>query len=58
MDKIHSSTNVGITFHKEKTMFWNVLIVVTFVMSIINLGLMTTLLIMNRKERKENVKKN
>lgn len=39
-------------------MFWNVLIVVTFVMSIINLGLMTTLLIMNRKERKEDVKKN
>jgi len=49
---------VGITFHKEKTMFWNVLIVVTFVMSIINLGLMTTLLIMNRKEKKEDVKKN
>lgn len=39
-------------------MFWNALIVVTFVMSIINLGLMTTLLIMNRKERKEDVKKN
>lgn len=39
-------------------MFWNVLIVVTFVMSIINLGLMATLLIMNKKERKEDVKKN